>query len=184
MTDTTKLDLSRENALRALADRIERADCAPMRIDPVAGSALRALLDAKEAAERERDECAAIVAIEEGRADKAQAQLTEARASAAAAWEALAEIASDAETPQQFYDRNGPTWTTPSGSEYANMSEHLEKCNELAAKARSAIGSDPSATEALRRVKEAVWEEGYAAGCKLPIDHQSNPYAAKEAAHD
>jgi len=53
--------------------------------------------------------------------------------------EALAEIAADAEVPQQFYDRNGPTWTSKSGAEYEDTSAHLDKCNELAAAARAAI---------------------------------------------
>lgn len=114
----------------------------------------RALLDAKEAAERESVK----MLIEQEYANnrftnalikKHAEKLTEAKASAAAAWEAL--------------------------------NYHASR-NQTAAQAMS----DPAfkdATEALRRVKEAAWDEGYAAGCKLPIDHQSNPYAAKEAAH-
>jgi hypothetical protein len=53
--------------------------------------------------------------------------------------EALENIAVDAEVPQQFYDRNGPTWTSKSGAEYEDMSAHIDKCNELAALARAAL---------------------------------------------
>lgn len=52
---------------------------------------------------------------------------------------ALGQIAADAEVPQQLYNRNGPTWTTPGGSEYADMSEFLGTCNEIAALARYAL---------------------------------------------
>jgi hypothetical protein len=52
---------------------------------------------------------------------------------------ALQEILSDAMDPQERYDRNGPTWTTPEGHEYEDTSAFLAKCNEIAARARSAL---------------------------------------------
>lgn len=52
---------------------------------------------------------------------------------------ALLKIAEDAESPQQFYDRNGPQWTGADGNEYEDTSSFLAKCNEIAAFARSSI---------------------------------------------
>lgn len=56
---------------------------------------------------------------------------------------ALSDIAYDAESPQQFYDRNGPQWTSPQGNEYEDTSAHLSKCNELAAAARAVLEGKP-----------------------------------------
>jgi len=53
--------------------------------------------------------------------------------------EALERIKADAESPQYFYDRNGPQWTSPQGNEYYDASYFLESHNDLAAIASAAL---------------------------------------------
>lgn len=151
MTDTTKVDLSRE-AVEAMS-RLEALSGTPYEMPHVVAT-LRALLDAKEAAERERDAW-------KGRAEHWHQAYTEARASAAAAWEAGREAGADkAERSLGGF---------------------------MARVIRALTNPDPSATEALRRVKEAVWDEGREYGLAHGKDDwpdKANPYRQpKEAAH-
>lgn len=123
-----------------------------------AAAALRALLDAKEAAETQQQQLVDALDVTED-------ALTEARASVAAAWEVIA-IAG------QLIEEEGK-------QEAAGWDAVYSACLE----------ADPSATEALRRVKEKVFDEAIAtAGATfgahtLLIAAIANPYAAKEAAH-
>ena len=125
----------------------------------------RALLDRAEAAER--GELAAqeqLLAMQIAR--------DEARASVAAAWEAGRDAA----------------------QHLAHEAWNFRLAQNLPDAIRALTNPDPSATEALRRVKEAVWDEGHEAGesderdeatCKLPYIQRLNPYRKpKEAAHD
>jgi len=52
---------------------------------------------------------------------------------------ALEQIESDAATHQQFYDRNGPQWTSPQGNEYEDTSSFLSVCNAIADIARATL---------------------------------------------
>lgn len=62
--------------------------------------------------------------------------------------ETLDAIAEDAEAPQRFYDRNGPTWTSPAGNEYEDTSDHLDFANRIAELARKAINGESSTLRA------------------------------------
>lgn len=155
MTDTTKTDLSQ---LERDCDKALSIGAVSIAVKP---TNLRALLDAKEAAERERDDWHRYHYT-------ASNQLTEARASAAAAWEAGRDAAADC------------AWETWNDAPAEASPDH--QANAI----RNLTNPDPSANEALRRVKEAVWDEGYAKGYEAGTDHwprPNNPYAAKEAAH-
>lgn len=186
MTDTTKPDLSREAVERLIKDTEIKSAMINLGERIAWGSetalmdqctsTLRALLDAKEAAERDAkglrvgrdDECRMRVAYFEEAATfrakfvQSESQLTEARASAAAAWEA--------------------------GRDAAQHLAHDAWNFRLAQNLPNAIAAltnpDPSATEALRRVKEAVWEEGFKAGHEFATYGPERPYRQpKDAAH-
>lgn len=79
----------------------------------------------------------------------------------AQARKALEDIAEEAERAQKYYDRYGPTWTTPAGNEYQDTSEHLATCNSLAEKARSALAAIDAALEggAVPKVRSLEWQK-------------------------
>jgi hypothetical protein len=54
---------------------------------------------------------------------------------------ALETIRFEAEGPQDSYDRNGATWTSPSGHEYEDMAAFLDKVNVIAEIARAALAA-------------------------------------------
>lgn len=88
------------------------------------------LHDREKARDAEQKSCREAIA----RAEAAEAEVKRLR-------EVLEQIANDAESPQQLYDRNGPQWTGADGNEYEDTSYFLAKCNELAASARTALAS-------------------------------------------
>ena len=53
--------------------------------------------------------------------------------------DALETILFEAEGPQDSYDRNGATWTSPGGHEYEDMAAFLDKVNVIAEIARAAL---------------------------------------------
>lgn len=161
MTDTTKPDLTREAVERLADDLYAEFMRRPAYEDDgcsisYAADILRALLDAKEAAERERDHEFEVRDRCRRERDAYAAQLTEARASAAAAWEA---------------GRDHVIYVVCRAGVNASGFTCL-------------TNPDPSATESLRRVKEAVWEEGFLCALKFANGADAfNPYAT-EAKHD
>lgn len=84
---------------------------------------------------------------------------------------ALLQIAEDAESPQNFYDRNGPQWTTPSGAEYENTSDFLAKCNELASTARDALSGKSNLNW---RVFESILDRTHF-GIEIDGDEDADP---------
>lgn len=123
--------------------------------DELTPNMIRALLDAKEAAEREvitkANELASSLISD------MQAARDEARAAAAAAWEAGKCAAAE--------------WVAEDTAVADMIRDHV-------------INPTPEATEALRAVKEAVWNEGFDAGCcaKGGDQFDPNPYAKKDTA--
>lgn len=158
MTDKTKPDLSRAERYEPYTDEGNREGYGEMEKQPdgewVRYEDYRALLDAKEAAEAHAELGWDQQRHWSERYQGALAELTEARASAAAAWEAGAQAVITA-----------PVIVGP-----RSAAEHHAHMKPPA-----------DATEALRRVKEACWLEGFQA---FGLPHRPNPYAAKEAAHD
>ena len=72
--------------------------------------------------------------------DRLTAELAEAR-------KAMDAVIESATFSREFYERNGPTWTGADGHEYADMSEYLDKLDEIAAVARAFLSSHPEPQE-------------------------------------
>lgn len=174
MTDMKKPDLSRINAELAY----ERRQTAHLQtvIDRL-NAENRALLDAKEAREAECRAASDLIQSLKSKVSQQDAQLTEARAAKEAAERQTAEayrLLGNADKRQHQTDLE---LTEARASAAAAYGEGYRDC------AYGERSHHHSSTEALRRVKEAVWEDAYKRG--LLSFGADNPYRQpKDAAHD
>jgi hypothetical protein len=100
-----------------------------MRLGPATGHMVAAIAYCR------NDEVAAELVSAVNSVDSLQAENERLKA-------ALGEIEDEASSPQQMYDRIGPTWTGKDGNEYEDTSAFLSKCNLIAEIARAVLGSN------------------------------------------